>query len=254
MLLTRKGTVLRRFGLVTTNSISQVFQRRVIERASRRKAPISTVMADPRSSVDEGDPDAAAVRIAMTVARRVAGGVLREVVYETGLDTDAPVIEFSERHGVDQSEPDSRRGSVSSSATAGERGPFVSRRLVAWLRLHRDVRRGRRSGTWKTTAMSRQAYPGLSQWPRPNIACPRGVMVIDLFGLDVGRGSRRVSRSLSARLARSVKVSQKRDREYIGGDWNMRGLQESGGYLVNREGAEASAYKFNQIHRTLEDS
>jgi methylase of polypeptide subunit release factors len=31
-LLTRKGTVLRRFGLVTTNSISQVFQRRVVER------------------------------------------------------------------------------------------------------------------------------------------------------------------------------------------------------------------------------
>jgi hypothetical protein len=31
-LLTRKGTVLRRFGLVTTNSISQVFQRRVTER------------------------------------------------------------------------------------------------------------------------------------------------------------------------------------------------------------------------------
>jgi hypothetical protein len=34
-LLTRKGTVLRRFGLVTTNSISQVFQRRVMERHLR---------------------------------------------------------------------------------------------------------------------------------------------------------------------------------------------------------------------------
>ena len=31
-LLTRKGTSLRRFGFVTTNSITQVFQRRVMER------------------------------------------------------------------------------------------------------------------------------------------------------------------------------------------------------------------------------
>jgi hypothetical protein len=34
-LLTRQGTALRRFGLVTTNSITQVFQRRVVERHLR---------------------------------------------------------------------------------------------------------------------------------------------------------------------------------------------------------------------------
>ena len=46
-LLTRKGTVLRRFGLITTNSVSQVFQRRVMERHFKAKKPISLVTAIP---------------------------------------------------------------------------------------------------------------------------------------------------------------------------------------------------------------
>jgi hypothetical protein len=46
-LLTRKGTVLRRLGLITTNSISQVFQRRVIEKHLKAKKRISLVMAIP---------------------------------------------------------------------------------------------------------------------------------------------------------------------------------------------------------------
>ena len=45
--LTRKGTRLRRFGLVTTNSLSQVFQRRVIERHLDAKNPVSIMMAIP---------------------------------------------------------------------------------------------------------------------------------------------------------------------------------------------------------------
>jgi hypothetical protein len=51
-LLTRNGARLRRFGLVTTNSISQVFQRRVIERHLHATLPISLVI-DPGSSVDK---------------------------------------------------------------------------------------------------------------------------------------------------------------------------------------------------------
>jgi hypothetical protein len=48
-LLTRKGTALRRFGLVTTNSLSQVFQRRVIE---------------PHLAAKKSDVDCRTVRIA----------------------------------------------------------------------------------------------------------------------------------------------------------------------------------------------
>jgi hypothetical protein len=88
-LLTRKGTALRRFGLITTNSISQVFQRRVIERHVKAKRPISLVMAIPDHPWTKATEDAAAVRIAMTVGE--AGkkeGLLREVISETATDTD----------------------------------------------------------------------------------------------------------------------------------------------------------------------
>lgn len=100
-LLTRKGTVLRRFGFVTTNSISQVFQRRVMERHLSAKAPISLVMAIPDHPWTKATRDAAAVRIAMTVAEAgKSDGLLREVVREDALDTDAPVIEFAEARGT----------------------------------------------------------------------------------------------------------------------------------------------------------
>jgi hypothetical protein len=46
-LLVRKGTRLKRFGLVTTNSLSQVFQRRVMERHLSAKKPMSLLMAIP---------------------------------------------------------------------------------------------------------------------------------------------------------------------------------------------------------------
>ncbi len=99
-LLTKRGTALKRFGLVTTNSISQVFQRKVMERHLKAKKPVSLVMAIPDHPWTKASRDSAAVRIAMTVAE--AGkreGVLREVVREEGLETDAPIIELTGRMG-----------------------------------------------------------------------------------------------------------------------------------------------------------
>src|SRR3546814_2068143 len=82
-LLPRKGTRLRRFGLVTTNSITQEFSRRTIRHHLNARTPVSLVMAIPDHPWTKTGRDAAAVRIAMTVAQ--AGrhdGVLREVVRE----------------------------------------------------------------------------------------------------------------------------------------------------------------------------
>jgi hypothetical protein len=99
-ILTHKATVLRSFGLVTTNSISQVFQRRVVERHFAAKNPISLVMAIRDHPWTKASPDAAAVRIAMTVCQAGArDGLLREVTRETGLATDTPIIDFTEREG-----------------------------------------------------------------------------------------------------------------------------------------------------------
>ncbi|PPQ44116.1 class I SAM-dependent DNA methyltransferase [Rhodopseudomonas palustris] len=99
-LLAAKGTVLRRFGLVTTNSISQVLQRRVLEKHLKSRAPISLVMAIPDHPWTKATDDAAAVRIAMTVARSGAlDGLLRIVTQEAELNSDSPQITFSEVAG-----------------------------------------------------------------------------------------------------------------------------------------------------------
>ncbi|MGN6466545.1 MAG: DNA methyltransferase, partial [Rhizobiaceae bacterium] len=99
-LLTRKKTPLRRFGLVTTNSISQVFQRRVMEKHLAAKNPISLIFAIPDHPWTKATKDSAAVRIAMTVGE--AGkrdGELWETVSEEALDSDEPRVEFAKRGG-----------------------------------------------------------------------------------------------------------------------------------------------------------
>lgn len=94
-ILRREHTKLRRFGLVTTNSISQVFQRRVIERHVSGKNPLSIIFAIPDQPWTKATRDSAAVRIAMTVAQtKPAFGVLLETISESDIDTDEPKIEF----------------------------------------------------------------------------------------------------------------------------------------------------------------
>jgi type I restriction-modification system DNA methylase subunit len=54
-LLTRKGTVLRRFGFVTTNSIAQVFNRKVIDRHLKSTQTGLAYHGDSGSSLDQSD-------------------------------------------------------------------------------------------------------------------------------------------------------------------------------------------------------
>ena len=99
-LLTRTGGRLKRFGLVTTNSITQEFSRRVIEARLAARPAISLVMAIPDHPWTKATADAAAVRIAMTVAARGSEqGRLYEVVSESALETDLPVLEFRQSAG-----------------------------------------------------------------------------------------------------------------------------------------------------------
>lgn len=100
-ILTRKGTKLRRFGLVTTKSLDQVFQQRVVARWLNAKRPLSLVFGVKNHPWTKATRDAAAVRIAMTAAQ--AGrhdGKLLKVGRETGLDSDQPDIETFEQIGV----------------------------------------------------------------------------------------------------------------------------------------------------------
>ena len=181
-LLTRKGTVLRRFGFVTTNSISQVFQRRVVERHLSGAKPVSLVMAIPDHPWIKAAPDSAAVRIAMTVGEAGAKvGLLREVVREAGLDTDAPTVDLRELKGkinsdlttgadLSQTEPlQSNEGISSRGMSLHGAGFIVSRNEAEALGL------GKRQGLEQHIREYRNG--------RDLAARPRGVMVIDLFGL-----------------------------------------------------------------------
>ena len=183
-LLTRKASALRRFGLVTTNSISQVFQRRVMERHLTAKAPISLVMAVPDHPWTKAGKDTAAVRIAMTVAEAGAKeGRLLEVVHEDALDTDAPLIEFSETAGAIHSDLTvgvdiSRCVSMLANEGLSSRGMalhgagfIVTPAEAAHLGL------GRRAGLEKHIREYRNG--------RDLTARARGVMVIDLDGLGI---------------------------------------------------------------------
>ena len=90
----------QRFGLVTTNSITQVFSRRVVARHLEAKKPVSLLMAIPDHPWTKATDKAAAVRIAMTVAAAgpargcpARGGARGEARY------DQPEIELSAKTG-----------------------------------------------------------------------------------------------------------------------------------------------------------
>ncbi len=95
----KRANPLRRFGFITTNSITQTFSRRVIEKWMNAKQPLSLIFAVPDHPWLKS-ADKAAVRIAMTVAVRGSiEGVLAEVMKEEGLNTDAPNVELEQEYG-----------------------------------------------------------------------------------------------------------------------------------------------------------
>ncbi|KQZ63118.1 restriction endonuclease subunit M [Rhizobium sp. Root149] len=99
-ILLKPKSGLKRFGFVTTNSISQMFNRRVMEPHLNAKKPLSLTMAIADHPWTKVTRDSAAVRIAMTVAQ--AGkhdGRLLEVTAEEAVETDSPVILFEEKLG-----------------------------------------------------------------------------------------------------------------------------------------------------------
>ena len=90
----------QRFGFITTNSLKQTFNRRVIEpHLGDAKKPLSLAFAVPDHPWVDGN-DGAAVRIAMTVG--VAGdqpGVLQKVTHEQGESDDSRAVVLNRRVG-----------------------------------------------------------------------------------------------------------------------------------------------------------
>ena len=93
------AAVTRRFGFITSNSIRQVFCRRVVADALAGKPEIHLAYAIPDHPWTDG-AGTAAVRIAMTVAEAGAGaGVLARVVSEAPGSDGVPRVVFAEDTG-----------------------------------------------------------------------------------------------------------------------------------------------------------
>lgn len=189
-LLTVKGARLRRFGFVTTNSITQEFSRRVIKKRMEAKTPVSLLMAIADHPWTKATKDSAAVRIAMTVAAKGKhDGVLREVVREEGLETDAPVVEFAESAG--RVNADLTVGVDVGSASALLANDGLGTRGVA---LHGagfivSPQEAEHLGLGKRYGLETHIRPYCNG--RDLMAKSRGVMVVDLFGLDADEVRRR---------------------------------------------------------------
>ena len=187
--LARSGNV-RRFGFITTNSLTQVFNRRVVaQNLSAAKNPLSLLFAIPDHpwlkslSTDERSiSKAAAVRIAMTVAEHGdSEGHLYSVVSEGDTLSEGTTVELEERTGKIYS--DLRAGVDVSSATKLRSNEDLSCRGVV---LHGA---GFIVSPEEAASLGLGRLRGLDQHIRPYLngrdltGSSRRKLVIDLFGL-----------------------------------------------------------------------
>ncbi len=232
-ILLKPKSPLKRFGYVTTNSISQVFQRRVMEPHLNAKKPLSIIMAISDHPWTKVTRDSAAVRIAMTVAE--AGkhdGVLLEVTSEEGLATDSPVIQFEEFSGkvnsdlsvgVDVASVSKLRaseGMASRGVVLHGSGFIVSPQVARHLGL------GRREGLEHHIRDYRNG--------RDLMERARGAMVIDLFGLDPEEIRLRfpeVYQHVKVEVKEKVVVNTRGEKLFVGRDWNNREYRKKNWWL-----------------------
>ena len=178
-LLVRAGNV-ERFGFITTNSLRQTFNRRVVQQ-QLGAGKLSLVFAIPDHPwVDE--TDGAAVRIAMTVASGGEGsGRLAEVVAETESGEDAANVTLATRTGL-------LHANLTIGANVGGAVPLEANAELSCpgVKLH---------GAGFIVTREEAAQLGLGRVPGLDLhireyrngkdltATPRDMLVIDLFGL-----------------------------------------------------------------------
>lgn len=177
-----RGGRTRRFGFITSNSIRQVFCRRVVAAAMEGKAPLHLAFAIPDHPWADG-AGTAAVRIAMTVAAPGAGeGELLRVVAEAAGADGVPVVTL-----------EGGRGRINADLTIGTDAK-AAKPLRANERLCSPGVKLHGGGFLVTPAAARGLglgrVPGLEAHIRPYLngrdlqQRPRGLMVIDLDGLS----------------------------------------------------------------------
>jgi len=177
---------IRRFGFIATNSLRQVFNRRVLQQHLSAENPISLMFAIPDHPwVDT--QDGAAIRISMTVGEAGTGtGELRSVIGEGEAGPDGVHVEVSCKQGK------LRADLTVGADIAGTKALRSNERLVnVGVALHaRGLALDNESAT-RLLEQARQAgvdhperYIRRTMNGRDVTQSPRGTYVLDLYGVD----------------------------------------------------------------------
>ncbi|WP_211219764.1 class I SAM-dependent DNA methyltransferase [Marinospirillum minutulum] len=176
-----------RFGFITTNSIKQTFNRRVIEtHLSNAKKPLSILYAVPDHPWVDGN-DGAAVRIAMTVG--VAGnyaGQLNLLVKESSTEEkEARDVQLTQRTGKTYS--DLTIGADVSSALALKANFDISNRGVSLFGSGFIITKQEANNLGLGIKPKIEKHIRDYRNGRDLLQSSRNVMVIDLYGLDLDK-------------------------------------------------------------------
>lgn len=178
---TRSGKT-QRFGFITTNSLRQTFNRKVLQYHLEAQNPVSLIFAIPDHPWVDNE-DGAAVRIAMTAC--AAGdwtGQLQQVTLETDTGEDEVQIELSTQSG--KLFADLRIGAnVSSSLQLLANNMMSTRGMIPHGEgFILDLNQAQQLGLGTIDGIERHIRPYMNG--RDFSQKSRGVYVIDLFGLD----------------------------------------------------------------------
>ena len=240
--LARAGKI-RRFGFITTNSLPQVFNRKVVAQnlsaaTDARLAPLSLIFAIPdhpwlKSALSDGQAatDHAAVRIAMTVGERGEHlGHLYHVKSEGDTSAEGTDVELTVETG--RIFADLRIGSD----VAGAMPLKANDKLCCpGVKLHGagfivTPEQAQTLGLGRIPELERHIRPYLNG--RDLTGSSRNVMVIDLFGLSRDQVQRRFPEVYQwvydhVRAEREAKVNQTSDSKQYAKNWWLFGKVRS---------------------------
>jgi hypothetical protein len=245
-----------RFGFITTNSLKQTFNRRVMQPfLEGDTAPLTLTFAVPDHPwVDAGD--GAAVRIAMTVGERTpslpVAGQLLTVKSENAAEGDAAAdVTFVEQKGHILS--DLSIGAALDSAGALQANDGLANKGVlligAGFILDKEKAQSLGLGEQKGLENHIRAYLNGKDFT----ARPRGVMVIDMFGLDASDVLARFP-NVYQHLLETVKPERdlnnrasRREKWWLFGETNPKLRKMIGGlprYIATPETAKHRVFQF----------
>ncbi|QKK02844.1 MAG: class I SAM-dependent DNA methyltransferase [Pseudomonadota bacterium] len=179
--LVRNGHI-HQFGLITTNSLRQTFNRRVLERHLNEKKPLTLAFVVPDHPWVDG-ADGAAVRIAMTVGtvdERL--GQLKTITKEGPTQEDAREVTFSTRSGLIFADLSVGADVVGSTAlTSNKRLCFegIKPHGMGFVLTQDEAKKLQCFSPNANSSVIRNYCNG-----RDIVGKPRNVKIIDLFGLS----------------------------------------------------------------------